>query len=214
MYLSCSKARRHRSRWALAWWKRCSPQDRQPNYQSAAISERVSVLGVNETESLPKTPRIQRRFFRLPPRFVEARDLEETRDLEEARDLEDARLVRGFVRDFAAFDRPADRCVALLRERAAVLRDRLPDFVVNCRFAVLPALFALSAAFRRILVLARATRPPLAALPATAPATPPTIAPIGPATLPTAAPATAPAVVFGIGGISMFSDDWDDCSFC
>jgi hypothetical protein len=59
---------------------------------------------------------------------------------------------------------------------------------------------------------------PLAArLPMAAPIAPPMTAPTGPATAPTTAPVAAPAVVFEMGGISMFSFEPDsaalDCLF-
>src|ERR1041385_3830966 len=45
-----------------------------------------------------------------------------------------------------------------------------------------------------------------------APITPPTTAPTGPATAPTTAPVAAPAVVFEMGGISMFSFESDSAA--
>jgi len=111
------------------------------------------------------------------------------------------------LRDSAEADRFEGRRFIELRERLALLRERLPDALLNCRLAVPFALFAFVTIFLRVLAPACLTSRPLAAFPARAPATPPTIAPIGPAILPTAAPATAPAVCFGIGGISMFSED-------
>jgi hypothetical protein len=124
----------------------------------------------------------------------------------ELRDEEDARLVRALLRNFDAFDALERRRFTAGLGRAAFLRERLRDLVVSCRFVLPAALFALLTTLRRVLVLRCLTRGFLVALPATAPATPPTMAPIGPAILPTAAPATAPAVVFGIGGMLMFSE--------
>ena len=120
---------------------------------------------------------------------------------------EDARRVCDFLRDPAEVDRFEGTRFIELRERLVLLRELLPDALLNCRLAVPFALFAFVTIFLRVLAPACLTSRPLAAFPARAPATPPTIAPIGPAILPTAAPATAPAVCFGIGGISMFSED-------
>jgi hypothetical protein len=134
--------------------------------------------------------------------------------LREAGEEEDARRVCDLLRDSADVDRFEGRRFIELRERLALLREPLPDALRNCRFAVPFALFALLTIFLRVLVPACLTSRPLAAFPAIAPATPPTIAPIGPAILPTAAPATAPAVCFGIGGMSMFSEDCEVPSSC
>jgi hypothetical protein len=71
---------------------------------------------------------------------------------------------------------------------------------------VLTAAFAPLAVLRAPRLTAGRIGLPLSArLPRTAPRTPPTTAPTGPATAPTTAPVAAPAVVFGMGGISMFS---------
>jgi hypothetical protein len=51
-----------------------------------------------------------------------------------------------------------------------------------------------------------------ARFPTTAPITPPTTAPTGPPTAPRTAPAAAPAADFEMGGMSMFSLDWDCCA--
>ena len=123
------------------------------------------------------------------------------------RDDEAAPRLCDLLRDFAVVNRFEDPRFTELRERLLFFRDRLSDPLVNWRFAVVFALFALLATFRRVLAAACLTRRLLAAFPARAPATPPTIAPIGPAILPTAAPAMAPAVCLGIGGMSMFSED-------
>jgi len=120
------------------------------------------------------------------------------------------------LRDFVVVDRRDTLFFALPRERVAALRNLAADFLVGrCLRA------ALEIALERLTTL-RAV--PLAvgaigcgfpaAFPATAPTIPPTTAPIGPAMLPTAAPATAPAVCFGIGGISMFSDDCERVFRC
>ena len=132
----------------------------------------------------------------------------------EAGDDEDARRVCDFLRDSAEVDRFEGRRFFEPRERLAFFRGPLAGAVLNCRFAVPFALFALLTIFLTVLAPACLTPRPLAAFPAMAPATPPTIAPIGPAILPTAAPATAPAVCFGIGGISMFSEDCEVSSSC
>jgi len=144
----------------------------------------------------------QCRFFRLVVR------------LREAGEDEDARRVCDLLRDSAEADRFEGRRFIELRERLALLRERLPDALLNCRLAVPFTLFVLVTIFLRVLAPACLTSRPLAAFPASAPATPPTIAPIGPAILPTAAPATAPAVCFGIGGMSMFSEDCEVPSSC
>ena len=86
------------------------------------------------------------------------------------------------------------------------LRDLATDFLGARRLAVCLEIALAPLATRRAVRLATGRMDLFfsAALPAMAPATPPTIAPMGPAMLPIAAPATAPAVSFGIGGISMF----------
>jgi len=131
------------------------------------------------------------------------------------RDGEDALRFRTLVRDFAIFERVEAGRFAVVRERAPVLRDLLPGFLADCRFAVPFELVGFLTIFRRVLPPVRRTlRRFSVAFAATAPATPPIVAPIGPATLPMAAPATAPAVCFGIGGISISSEDCEVLSFC
>jgi hypothetical protein len=120
------------------------------------------------------------------------------------------------LRDLVVADRRDTLFLALPRERVLALRDLATDFLVRRR---LPGAFEsaldLLTIFRTVRLAAGAIgRCFSAAFPATAPTTPPTTAPIGPAMLPTAAPATAPAVCFGIGGISMFSDDCEVSFFC
>jgi hypothetical protein len=119
------------------------------------------------------------------------------------------------LRDFVGIERRDVRFLPLARELVPVLRDLATDFLVVRR---LPDAFEIALDLLTILRTVRLAgaigRRFSAAFPATAPTTPPTTAPIGPAMLPTAAPATAPAVCFGIGGISMFSDDCEVSFFC
>jgi hypothetical protein len=120
------------------------------------------------------------------------------------------------LRDFVVVDRRDSLFLALPRELVPALRDLATDLVVGRR---LPDAFEIALELLTILLPVRLPAGALrrrfsAAFPATAPTTPPTTAPIGPARLPTAAPATAPAVCFGIGGISMFSDDCELSFFC
>jgi hypothetical protein len=119
------------------------------------------------------------------------------------------------LRDFAVVDRRDTLVFTLPRERVAVLRDVLADFLPGRRLAVCftLALELLTTFWTVFLAANLIPRRFSAAFAARAPATPPTTAPMGPATLPTAAPARAPAVCFGIGGISMFSDESEFCSF-
>jgi hypothetical protein len=116
------------------------------------------------------------------------------------------------LRDLAVVDRRDTLFLALPRDVGPVLRDLATDFLVVRRLlAAFEIALDLLTILRTVRLAAGAIgRRFSAAFPATAPTTPPTTAPIGPAILPTAAPATAPAVCFGIGGISMFSDD---CEF-
>jgi hypothetical protein len=116
------------------------------------------------------------------------------------------------LRNFAVVDRRDTLFFALERERVPALRDFATDFLAGRR---LRGAFEIALELFTIRLAAGAIRRRFsAAFPATAPTTPPTTAPIGPAMLPTAAPATAPAVCFGIGGISMFSDDCEVSFFC
>jgi hypothetical protein len=120
------------------------------------------------------------------------------------------------LRDFVVVDRRDTLFLALPRELVPALRDLATDFLVG---RPLPGAFEIALDLLTILRTVRFAAGAIgcrfsAAFPATAPTTPPTTAPIGPAMLPTAAPATAPAVCFGIGGISMFSDDCEVSFFC
>jgi hypothetical protein len=120
------------------------------------------------------------------------------------------------LRDFAVVDRRDTLFLSLPREVALALRDLATDFLVVRRLlGAFETALDLLTILRTVRLAAGAIgRRFSAAFPATAPTTPPTTAPIGPAILPTAAPATAPAVCFGIGGISMFSDDCEFSFFC
>jgi hypothetical protein len=117
--------------------------------------------------------------------------------------------------DFTVVDRRDTLFFDLPRERARALRGLTTDFLLGrpLRGAFEIALELLMTLRTVRLAAGAIGRRFSAAFPATAPTTPPTTAPIGPAILPTAAPATAPAVCFGIGGISIFSDDCESSSF-
>jgi hypothetical protein len=118
------------------------------------------------------------------------------------------------LRDFAVVNRRDTLRFILLRGRVPVLRDVLTDFLACRRLVCFELALGLLTTFATAFVAAvPIPRRFSAAFPARAPATPPTTAPIGPTILPTAAPATAPAVCFGIGGISIFLDEDEVCSF-
>jgi len=125
-------------------------------------------------------------------------------------------------RAFALADRVvflAVRTLALppLRALVAFFRGRT---ALTARFArgtaaraVFATILAPRAACRAVRLIAGIIGLSLSArLPIAAPITPPTTAPTGPATAPTTAPVAAPAVVFEIGGISMFSLESDSAA--
>jgi len=120
------------------------------------------------------------------------------------------------LRDFAVVDRRDTLFFALPREGVPALRDLATDFLAGRRLrGACEIALELFTTPRMVRLAAGAIgRRFSAAFPATAPTTPPIAAPIGPAMLPTAAPATAPAVCFGIGGISMSSDNCERSFFC
>ena len=119
--------------------------------------------------------------------------------------------VPAILRVFALEERRGPLFFAVALEDLLRLRAFTADLFGDLDVPRFEPAFAVLAILRAACFAAGAIRRFLTAFAASAPATPPTTAPIGPAMLPTAAPATAPAVCFGIGGISMFSDDWEVC---